>query len=164
MKFTVTKDLTSRGYLSNILILILISLGLFIVSYSYFQIHSVGFFPSEIKNNILGNEELFIEPKSFMLILEEIHMGIFGYIVTAVIVLMVFVQIKRLEKFFYSVSLTVMGLILLDSISQPLILVWEPFIYGKSIFFTLSNTLLLILICISISYLLGFLNKPKNEK
>jgi hypothetical protein len=145
MKFTVTKELSSNSYLRNILFLLLVSFALFVVSYSYFQIHSVGIFPSEIRDSVLGNEDMFIEPKSFILILEEIHISIFAYLVTAVIVLITFAQIKKFEKIFYPVSLFIMASIFIDTVSLPLILVWENFVYLKSIFFVVSNLSILFL-------------------
>lgn len=165
MRFTATKDISKNIYLRNILILILISLVLFILSYSYFQIHSIGYLPNEIKNYILGNEELFIEAKSFIVILEEIHIAIFTYLITAIIGLMVFIQIKYLEKYFYQIALFIMICIFVDTVSQPLILLWEPFIYVKSIFFVLSNTSLLILLCMNILFLYGklFNNLSSNK-
>lgn len=164
MKFSVTKDLKTNLYLKNILILLLLSLALFVASYAYFQIHSVGFYPSDIKNAILGNEEMYLEPKSFIVILEELHMAIFAYIVTAIIALMVLVQIKALEKHFFSISLLIMLSIFIDTISKPLILLWEPFIYIKSIFFTISNLSLLLLILVTILYLFGILYKDTSKK
>jgi hypothetical protein len=162
LKFVVTKEISSNSYLRRVLILLLISLALFLISYSYFQIHSVGFLPSEIKDNVLGNEDLFIEPKSFILILEEIHIAIFAYLITAVLILMVLAQIRRIEKYFYQISLFVMASIFIDTVSQPLILIWEHFVYLKSIFFVISNTSLFILAIFTILFLSGFIFK--NEK
>lgn len=164
MKFAVSNDISKNSYLRNILIVLLISLALFVASYSYFHIHSTGFFPSDIKNVVLGNEELFMEPTNFMVLLEEIHIAIFAYIVTAIIVLMVLVQIKRFEKYFFSISLFVMLSIFLDTISKPLILLWEPFIYIKTIAFTISNLSLLILIVITILFLSNLAFKETSKK
>lgn len=164
MKFSVSNDIKKNSFLRNILILLLISLGLFVASYSYFHIHSSGYFPSDLKNSVLGNEELFMEPTNFMVLLEEIHIAIFAYIVTAVILLMVLVQIKSLEKYFFSISLIIMLSILIDTISKPLILLWEPFIYVKTIAFTVSNLSLLLLTIITILFLSNIAFKGKFKR
>ena len=133
MRFTITKDISSHAYLRNILILTLLTFELFVLAYVYFQSHSIGYAPSAIESSILGNEELFVDPKSFILILEELHIGVFMYLMVATIVLMVFVQIRNFENMFFKVALFLMFTILVDTISMPLILLWDGFAYVKSL-------------------------------
>lgn len=161
MKFITTNDISTNIYLRNILILMLVSFELFVLTYVYFQVHSIGLYPSDISNSILGNEDLFIDPKSFIMILEELHVSIFIYIMVTTISMIVFTQIKKFENWVLKISLFVMLMILIDSISLPLLLVWDIFAYIKTISFILLNVSITYIIILNILFLLGYFKIEK---
>ncbi len=84
MRFVVQ---SKKATLINLLVILFsLSFYMFILLLTFYTIEAKTFFPKDIILDIKGNPEEFLEPKPFLSILEQIHISLFLYITSMLVV------------------------------------------------------------------------------
>jgi len=125
MKFLVTKELGQNKLLRVQVLWLTALLALFLVSDMVLHHYQVGFVPSLAIEHILGNEEAFIEPIIFSVLLENIHIDLFVSMITLMLLVVIFIRVTN------SRDSKVIHLAFLSAILAPLSLLLGYF-YGAS--------------------------------
>jgi len=98
MKFTVSKDLRKNIVMRNLLIAFSIITLLFLALDITAKTLRFGASISEIKANILGNEEEFLEPLSMISALEILHLDLFLAIILLLMISSIFMRVDAKFK------------------------------------------------------------------
>lgn len=98
MKFLVVKELRHNPLLKSVVLLLVVFLGLFLVSDIVLYHLQIGLSPSKASETLLGNEEAFIEPLLFDVLLARVHVDIFLSMMTLVLLSIIYMRVLDQEK------------------------------------------------------------------
>jgi len=103
MKFLVTKELADNKLLRLQVLWLTGILVLFIFSDVVLHHYKIGLIPALALENILGNEDAFIEPMLFSILLENIHIDLFISMITLMLLVIIFIRVvhKRTTKWIH---------------------------------------------------------------
>jgi len=98
MKFLVTKELSQNRLLRLQVLWLTAILVLFLLTDVVLHHYKIGLTPSLALENILGNEEAFIEPILFSVLLENIHIDLFISMITLMLLVVIFIRVVHKRK------------------------------------------------------------------
>jgi hypothetical protein len=133
MKFLVTKELSDNKLLREQVLWLTAILVLFLFMDLVLHHYKVGLNPSLVIENILGNEEAFIEPILFSVLLENIHIDLFISMLTLMLLVAIFIRVvhnpktKLIHLAFLSAILAPLSLLLGYFYGEVFINLWIVF-------------------------------------
>jgi len=95
MKFLVTKELAQNKLLRVQVLWLTALLALFLLTDMVLHHYKVGFDPAMALEHILGNEEAFVEPIIFSVLLENIHIDLFVSMITLMLLVVIFIRVTK---------------------------------------------------------------------
>jgi hypothetical protein len=98
MKFLVTKELHQNPLLRSLVLFFVAVLSLFLLSDIVLHHYQIGLTPSLATETLLGNEDAFIEPLLFDVLLERVHSSIFTSMITLILLSIIFMRVQDVEK------------------------------------------------------------------
>ena len=98
MKFLTTKELHTNTPLKHLVGILLGVLILFLITDILLHKYQIGLTLSQVKNNILGNEEEFIEPMLFDMLLERIHIDLLTSLITLMLLALIYIRVSLKPK------------------------------------------------------------------
>lgn len=98
MKFLITKELSSNKLLRTQVLWLTAILVLFLISDIVLHHYKIGLTSSLAIENILGNEEAFMEPMLFSVLLENIHIDLFISMITLMLLVVIFIRVGHNRK------------------------------------------------------------------
>lgn len=130
MKFLLTKELKDNQLLRFVVLFFLAIITLFLLSDILLHHYQIGLSFEKAKETLLGNEEAFIEPLLFDVLLEKIHIGIFTSMITLMLISIISIRVSHTQKSkvihlaFISAILTPLSLLIAYFYGGIFILVW----------------------------------------
>jgi len=98
MKFLVSKELGQNKLLRIQVLWLTGILALFLLTDMVLHHYKVGLNPTLALEHILGNEEVFIEPIIFSVLLENIHIDFFVSMITLMLLVVIFIRVEEDRK------------------------------------------------------------------
>lgn len=98
MKFLVTQELRHNPLLKLVVFFLVVILGLFLLSDLVLYHLQIGLTLEQASQTLLGNEEAFIEPLLFDVLLERVHISIFTSMITLMLLSIIYMRVKNIEK------------------------------------------------------------------
>ena len=140
MKFLVTKELGQNKLLRVQVLWLTGILALFLLTDMVLHHYKVGLNPTLALEHILGNEEVFIEPIIFSVLLENIHIDFFVSMITLMLLVVIFIRVEEERKS------KLIHLAFLSAILAPLSLLLGYF-YGVVFIYAWIGLFVLWLLC-----------------
>lgn len=125
MKFLVTKELSSNTLLRVQVLWLTAILALFLLADMIVHHYKIGLSPVLAYEHILGNEEAFVEPIIFSVLLENIHIDLFVSMITLMLLVVIFIRVTQVQK------TKMIHLAFISAILAPLSLLLSTFFYGE---------------------------------
>lgn len=123
MKFLITNELKENRLLHLVVLFFTLFLALFLILDVVLQAYQTGLLPSEVVVFLQGDEEAFIEPLLFDILLEKIHTALFFAMVTITMIVIIFIRVKN------TTAHRLIHLTFLSAIFAPIMLILGYF-YG----------------------------------
>ena len=123
MKFLITKELNENRLLKLVVLFLVFILLLFISSDIALQQYQIGLTPKDILVLLKGDEEAFIEPILFDILLEKIHISIFTSMITLVLLVIIYMRVNN------KYNNLLIHILFLSAILTPIMLILTYF-YG----------------------------------
>ncbi len=120
----------------------------------YLEKINIGLVPQNIKNKVLGNEELFIQAMSFQDLVLQSHIKLFLYLFSSLILLVIFIRTKASDKQKVEASCFIFLILFLDVIASFLILAHPAFAVFKTLSFIILQAVSVALCIYNIKFLL----------
>lgn len=98
MKFLVTKELQSNTPLKHLVGILLGVLILFLLTDILLHHYQIGLTLAQAESSILGNEEEFIEPMLFDMLLERIHIDVLTSLITLMLLALIYIRVSSQPK------------------------------------------------------------------
>lgn len=98
MKFLVVKELNEDENFKPLLSTLLSFTLIYLFVDIFVKNHSIGFFPKDILNSFLGNEDEYIDPMQTSVFLEYWHMEIFFIMMILLILSAIYIRIHKNTK------------------------------------------------------------------
>ena len=132
MKFTVTKELRHNAPLRQLIMILLLGIGLFLVLDMFNHFVQLGFNISDIRATILGDEEAFVEPLPLSSLLQIIHMDLFFSVIVLFLLAIVYVRVGKndsvktimIHTLFLSSILSHVALFFIAKVGVIMIAIW----------------------------------------
>lgn len=130
MKFLVTKELEQNRLLTLQVLLMTAILTLFLFSDMVLHHFQIGLTPVQAVETLLGNEEAFIEPMLFSVLLERIHIDLFISMITLMLLVVIYIRIskdrknKMIHVAFLSAILAPLSLLLAYFYGETFVFLW----------------------------------------
>lgn len=124
MKFLVSKELSGNRLLRLQVLWLTAILALFLAADIVLHQYKIGLTPALAYEHILGNEEAFVEPIIFSVLLENIHIDLFVSMITLMLLVVIFIRVAEEGK------TKMIHLAFLSAILAPLSLLLAYF-YGE---------------------------------
>lgn len=93
MKFLVTKELHQNPLLSKLILFFVLIFAVFLITDLFLHHLQIGLIPSQALETLQGNEEAFIEPLLFDVLLERVHIGIFTSMMTLLLLSIILMRV-----------------------------------------------------------------------
>lgn len=124
MKFLVTKELRGNVVLARVILILMGIFFFFLLSDIILYYYQIGLTVESISETLLGNEETFVEPLLFDVLLEKIHSGIFTSMIVLFLLSIIYMRIHTSQAS-YTIHLAFIAAIL-----TPIVLLLAYF-YGS---------------------------------
>lgn len=98
MKFLVTKELHQNPLLSKLVLFFVLILSVFLITDLVLHHLQIGLIPAQALETLQGNEEAFIEPLLFDVLLERVHIGIFTSMITLVLLSIILMRVTEKQN------------------------------------------------------------------
>jgi len=98
VKFLVTKALHNNPLLKLVVLFFVAVLGLFLLFDIVLHHYQIGLTLTLATECLLGNEEAFVEPLLFDVLLERVHIGIFTSMITLVLLSIIYMRVTNVQK------------------------------------------------------------------
>jgi len=98
VKFLVTQELKKNSLLKLVVLFLLAILSIFLCTDLVLHHLQIGLTLEQASQTLLGNEEAFIEPLLFDVLLERVHVGIFTSMITLVLLSIIYMRVKNIAK------------------------------------------------------------------
>jgi len=95
MKFLVTKELDQNPFLKLLILFFVAVLTFFLLSDVALHYYQIGLTPTLALEHVLGNEEAFIEPMLFDVLLERLHTDIFTSMTTLTLLVIIYMRLNE---------------------------------------------------------------------
>lgn len=130
MQFLVTKELKRNRLLTLIVVVLMATFTIFLLLDMILYHYQIGLSLEKATETLLGNEEAFIEPLLFDIVLERVHVGIFTSMITLILLSIIYMRIhaihtsKVIHLAFISAILAPIALLLAYFYGTVFILAW----------------------------------------
>ena len=124
MKFLVTQELKQNPLLKMLVLCLLAVLSIFLITDLLLQHLQVGLSLERASQTLLGNEDMFIEPLLFDVLLGRVHSGIFTSMITLVLLSIIYMRVANQGKS------KAIHLAFVPAIFAPILLLMA-YVYGK---------------------------------
>jgi hypothetical protein len=130
MKFLVTQELKQNPLLKQLVLFFTALLFVFLLSDMFLAHLQVGLTLSHASEVLLGNEESFIEPLLFDVLLERVHIGIFTSMLSLLLLSIIYMRTLNIENAkaihlaFITAILAPISLLLAFSYGTTFIILW----------------------------------------
>jgi hypothetical protein len=129
VKFLVTQELKHNPLLKLVVLFLLGILAIFLLTDLVLYHLQIGLTLEQASQTLLGNEEVFIEPLLFDVLLERLHIGIFTSMITLILLSIIYMRVQNTQKS------SVIHLVFITAILAPLSLLLAYF-YGTAFIVT----------------------------
>ena len=154
MKFIFSKDIRDNKPFKVILSGYLLLSLCFYVFMFYLEKVNIGLIPRNIKNKILGNEELFIQAMSMQDLVLQNHIKLFLYLFSSLVLLVIFIRTKATDKQKIEASIFIFLILFIDVLASFFILVHPAFSVLKTLSFIMLQAVSVAICCYNIKFLL----------
>ncbi|MEA1879475.1 MAG: hypothetical protein U9N11_02355 [Campylobacterota bacterium] len=133
MKFLVTNELSQNPLLKMLVLFFVTIMMLFLLSDIALHHYQIGLTLSIASEAILGNEEAFVEPMLFDVLLEKVHIDIFISMIALTLLVVIYIRVykpktnKMIHIGFISAILTVLALVLAYFYGEVFVVFWITF-------------------------------------
>ena len=98
MKFLVSKELKQNVLLRQVVLFLVVLFGFFLLTDLVLYHFQIGLNLEKATETLMGNEEAFIEPILFDVLLERVHIGIFTAMMTLVLLSIIYMRVHNIKK------------------------------------------------------------------
>jgi len=120
----------------------------------YIEKINIGLIPRNIKNNILGNDELFMKAMGLQELILQSHIKLFLYLFASLVLLVIFIRTKATEKQKIEASIFLFAMIFLDVAATFLVLLHPGFSILKTISFNMLQAVSVAICIYNLKFLL----------